>query len=153
MDPLAVAAILVALVAGSTVAGLLWRRSQGRVASASAPSLGIPGVERGAITLVQFSSPVCAYCGPARVLLGEIAGSRDFVRHIELDVVDHPELASRLGILQTPTTLIVDASGDVRSRIGGAPRRADLVASIDRLAAESGARSPDRTSADLESAA
>ena len=36
---------------------------------------------------------------------------------------DAPHVADRFGVLQTPTTLLVDADHRVRARIGGAPRR------------------------------
>jgi len=40
----------------------------------------------------------------------------------EVDLTLHPEVADRFGVLQTPTTLLVDGDHRVRARIGGAPR-------------------------------
>jgi thioredoxin-like negative regulator of GroEL len=55
-------------------------------------------------------------------VLGAAADDLDGVRHVEVDLTSRPDLAGRFGILQTPTTLVLDASGSVRLRIGGAAR-------------------------------
>jgi hypothetical protein len=44
-------------------------------------------------------------------------------------------LASKFHIMQTPTTFILDSSGTVRARIGGAPKPADIRAELDRILA------------------
>ena len=43
---------------------------------------------------------------------------------------DSPDLAHRFNVLQTPTTLLLDGSGVVRARIGGAPKPVELEASL-----------------------
>lgn len=87
------------------------------------------------LTLVQFSSAVCAPCrGTARVL-GQLAAARDGLGHVEVDVAERPDLAREHGILQTPTTLVVDRDGRIRARIAGSMRRDLLVAEIDRVLA------------------
>jgi hypothetical protein len=57
------------------------------------------------------------------------------VRHIEIDVADRPDLAAKFNVLQTPTTLILDARGAVRARIGGAVRRDVVEAELHRMLA------------------
>ncbi|KDA05810.1 thiol-disulfide isomerase [Microbacterium sp. CH12i] len=88
-------------------------------------------------TLVQFSTELCARCPQVRRLLSEIAESRGGVEHVEIDLTNRNDLASRYHVLQTPTTFLVDASGAVLSRWGGVPdRRAinEALASLKPLA-------------------
>lgn len=129
MDAGAVAIVLAALVAGATLLGVLHRAAQGRVRAVSArPAVTLDGVELGGrATLLQFSTAVCSPCRATARVLDELATRTVDVAHVELDVTHRPELASRFRVLQTPTTLILDRDGVVRSRIGGAVRR-DLVA-------------------------
>jgi hypothetical protein len=116
------------LVAFSCALGLLWRWRTGRARTPSearmpADILGLGDTTWGATaTLPQFSTPICAGCPPTRRLLGVIAAEHAGVRHTEIDLTVHPDLATRLHILQTPTTFVVDGAGSVRARIGGAPR-------------------------------
>ncbi len=139
MNPLLVPIALAALVALSTVAGLLWRAGQGRVRITEGGTAfrvsDIPGLRRFAsgATLLQFSTEVCAPCRSTRTLLEAIASERAGVDHVDLDVTHRPDLAARFRITQTPTTLILDARGTVLSRIGGAPRRDALAAELDRI--------------------
>lgn len=139
MSPIAVSLVLLGLVALATATGLLWRSAQGRVHRTDGRTVvraaDVPGLRRfprGA-TLLQFSTEVCAPCAPTRVVLGELAAQRVGVTHVDLDVTHRPDLANRFRVLQTPTTLILDRKGVVRARIGGAPRRTELAAELDRI--------------------
>ena len=126
-----VAATLIGLVAIATVLGLVWRASQGRVTTANGQ---IDGIELGGnATLLQLSSEVCAPCRATAKVLGGIR--ENGVHHVEVDIADRPDLASKFNILQTPTTLILDASGAVRARIGGAVRRDTVIAELERVLA------------------
>jgi thiol-disulfide isomerase/thioredoxin len=126
-----VAAALIGIVAVATVLGLLWRASQGRVTTATG---SIEGIELGGnATLLQLSSEVCAPCRATAKVLG---GIREIgVHHVEVDIAARPDLASRFNVLQTPTTLILDRSGAVRARIGGAVRRDTVIAELERVLA------------------
>ena len=53
--------------------------------------------------------------------------------HVDVDVTRRADIASRFNLLQSPTTFILDARGVVRARIGGAPRRAELAAELERI--------------------
>ncbi|MEJ1231244.1 MAG: hypothetical protein WDM88_12335 [Galbitalea sp.] len=52
-----------------------------------------------------------------------------------LDLTHRPDIAAQFNVLQTPTTLILDRSGVIRARIGGAPRQADVRAALDTILA------------------
>ncbi|GHD00243.1 thioredoxin family protein [Zhihengliuella salsuginis] len=122
MTDLAVATALAGLVVATTLLGLLWKSRQGRVSPAAGTrQLDLPGVALdGRTTFVQFSSPVCSACRSTARLLDELSTGHPGVGHVELDVTDHPELASRLNIMQTPTTLLVGGDGILRARFNGA---------------------------------
>jgi thiol-disulfide isomerase/thioredoxin len=84
-------------------------------------------------TLLQFSSAFCAPCRATRRVLGEIAELVPGVRHVEVDAEQHLELVRRLGVLRTPTTLVLDSRGREVSRAGGAPTRAAVLATLERV--------------------
>ena len=56
------------------------------------------------------------------------------VRHVEVDAEQHLDLVRRLGILRTPTTLVLDSARPTRSsRASGAPSRDAVLATLGRL--------------------
>jgi thiol-disulfide isomerase/thioredoxin len=81
-------------------------------------------------TLVQFSSAFCAPCRATRRVLGEVAGLVPGVTHLEIDAESNLDLVRELGILKTPTVLVLDADGRVVRRAAGLPRKADVVAAL-----------------------
>ncbi|MFH9979338.1 MULTISPECIES: TlpA family protein disulfide reductase [unclassified Streptomyces] len=81
-------------------------------------------------TLVQFSSAFCAPCRATRRILGEVAGLVPGVAHVEVDAEARLDLVRALGILRTPTVLVLDADGRVVRRAAGQPRKADVIAAL-----------------------
>lgn len=127
MDSPALLAIA-ALVLGATAIGLVIRARSGRVvvterSGAADARLAIPGAE---VTLLQLSSPVCSACAVMRRVSEELVAGEEGLARRELDVTEHPELASAHKVLSTPTTLLIDATGIVRGRVVGAAKPADL---------------------------
>ena len=139
-DPklLTVLALLVAAVA----AGSIWRISTGRAKRISsgeqidlvklgATKNGVPVTRFGKnTTFLQFSSETCATCKQTAKLFSELERTSDGVLHIEVDLTHRLELANKFGILQTPTTLVLDSRGIVKSRIGGAPKQSTIESEI-----------------------
>jgi len=139
MKPLEAIGLLFALLAATTVLGLVWRARQGRVARGTGDIVTPADVATTtafgpAATLLQFSTELCARCPGTRRLLGTMADSRPGVVHVDVDLTHRADLAKRYSILQTPTTLILDGAGRVRARVGGAPNRADISATLDEIA-------------------
>jgi thiol-disulfide isomerase/thioredoxin len=97
------------------------------------PTLGGPLGERA--TLVQFSSAFCAPCRATRVVLAKVADEVEGVAHYDLDAEAHLDLVRELGILRTPTTLVLDPSGRETARAGGVPRREQVLAAVGTAAA------------------
>lgn len=141
MNPISALSLVLALVVGATVLGLFWRSRQGHTAQVTP---GAPGALTPAdvgsrvafgqkATLVQFSTAHCARCPGTQMLLAGLARSRPGVAHLDVDLTHRRDLANRFGILQTPTTLILDGAGQVRARIGGVPSRAGILQQLDDL--------------------
>jgi len=131
---------VVVVLAATSAAGFALRKRQGRFRPGapvpatpsgdvlSAADLGAPLGARA--TLVQFSTEVCAYCGPTRELLTEVARERDGVSFVEIDAADRMDLTRRLRVLSTPTVLVLDALGGIASRASGPLRKAELLTAV-----------------------
>jgi thiol-disulfide isomerase/thioredoxin len=128
--------VCVAVLVLASAYGVLHRRRSGRVRvrgrdegkRLGAAELGQGLGERA--TLVQFSSAFCAPCRATRRVLAEVAGMVPGVTHIEIDAEAHLDLVRELGILKTPTVLVLDADGRVVRRATGQPRKADVIAAL-----------------------
>ena len=83
-------------------------------------------------TLVQFSTAFCQPCRAAKVVLASVAASAEGVHHIEIDAESHLDLVREVGIMRTPTTLILDAEGRITARATGVPRKDQVLAAIGR---------------------
>ncbi|GAA3630151.1 thioredoxin family protein [Streptomyces chitinivorans] len=81
-------------------------------------------------TLVQFSSAFCQPCRATRRILAEVAQMVEGVVHVEVDAEARLDLVRRLGIMRTPTVLVLDARGRIVRRASGQPRRADVIAAL-----------------------
>ncbi len=116
----------------------LVRRTGGPAAAGAAPleqpaadlvaALGEPLGERA--TLLQFSSAFCAPCRATRRVLADVAGLVDGVTHVEVDAEHHLEATRALGILRTPTTVVLDAAGTEITRATGAPTRDQVLSAL-----------------------
>lgn len=141
--------VLVAAVALAVGFGAFRALTDGRfrgtrpVAVVEAPPAGtwdevlsaVPDAELGErATLLQFSSAFCAPCRATRRTLSEVAEIVPGVVHLEVDAEHHLELVRRLGVLRTPTTLVLDAAGREVARAAGAPRKEQVFAALARCA-------------------
>lgn len=87
-------------------------------------------------TLLQFSTELCARCPGVHRTLSTFADDHQGVRHLDVDLTNRPDIAKHFHILQTPTTLVLDHEGVIRTRFGGAPSRDVLELELNRLIAE-----------------
>jgi thiol-disulfide isomerase/thioredoxin len=83
-------------------------------------------------TLLQFSSAFCAPCRATRRILEDVAATTPGVAHLDVDAEHHLDVVRRLGILRTPTTLILDADGRELGRASGTPTKANVLAVLGR---------------------
>jgi thiol-disulfide isomerase/thioredoxin len=124
-------ALLVA-VPVALVIGLVWRARQGAVRRSGSEvavsqfpeelrqQLPEPGAAR--VTLLQLSTTFCAPCRHTQILLDDYAKRTEGVRHVEVDLTDHPEWSTPLRVHTTPTTLVLDSAGEELFRVGGVPK-------------------------------
>ena len=81
-------------------------------------------------TLLQFSSAFCAPCRATRRVLADVAAIVPGVTHVEVDAEHHLELVRRVGVLRTPTTLVLDAAGREVTRASGALRKEQVLTAL-----------------------
>jgi thiol-disulfide isomerase/thioredoxin len=140
VQPNVAIAVTAGVVLLAAVVGLVWRATTGRVRTAVADQSfaagSLPGLDvlASGATLVQFSTEYCAQCPATRRLLSGVARERGGVAYLDVDLTRDPDLAKRLGIMQTPTVFILDGGGRLVGRVGGTPRRDELVGVLDTLA-------------------
>lgn len=84
-------------------------------------------------TLLQFSSAFCAPCRATKVVLADVATMVPGVVHIEVDAESHLDLVRQLDVTRTPTVLVLDSTGRIRTRATGAPRKADVIAALGQV--------------------
>jgi hypothetical protein len=124
------------VLAAASAFGLWQRRNGGRLKVRGRDAhrrLGVAelGADLGQrATLVQFSSAFCQPCRATRRTLAEIADMVDGVTHVEIDAEERLALVRELGILKTPTVLVLDAGGNIVTRASGQPRKADVIAAL-----------------------
>jgi len=126
--------LLLGLIALTALGGALWRARTGRakavtgeitvdLAELGATKFGQPVTRFGKkVTFLQFSSEFCTSCKQTARALADIEATDPAILHIEVDITNRMDLANKFNILQTPTTLVLDARGRVTSRIGGAAK-------------------------------
>ncbi|HEX3493034.1 MAG TPA: thioredoxin family protein [Streptosporangiaceae bacterium] len=90
--------------------------------------IGQPLGERA--TLLQFSSAFCAPCRATRRVLAEVADMTEGIAHVEIDAESHLDLVRELGILRTPTVLVLAADGRIVRRASGQPRKVDVIGAL-----------------------
>lgn len=138
--------LVLAVLALTATAGLVWRSRNGRFVAAravpdataadpvlTAADLGAPlGT---AATFLQLSSEACAPCRSTAAVLRALAAERSGVAHVEVRAEARLDLVRRFSVLRTPTVLVLDGSGAVRGRMSGATTRAQAVDALDRCPA------------------
>lgn len=87
-------------------------------------------------TLLQFSSAFCAPCRATRRVLTEVAEVVPGVTHVEIDAEQHLDLVRRVGVLRTPTTLVLDRRGLEVTRASGAPRKEQVLSTLQTVVSQ-----------------
>jgi thiol-disulfide isomerase/thioredoxin len=106
----------------------------GEDVTATPPVLAALDVELGErATLLQFSTAFCAPCRATRRILDEVTALVPGVNHVEIDAEHHLDAVRALGVLRTPTTLVLAADGHEITRAAGAPSKAQVLAALEPL--------------------
>ena len=136
MENLVIVGVVLLLATGY---GYWYRHRDGRVKARTVTEerLRLDQSEIGSLgeraTLLQFSSAFCTPCRATRVILSEVAAATPGVRYIDVDAEHELALVRKVGVLSTPTTLILDNKGFEIARAVGAPRKAQVLASLEAL--------------------
>ncbi|PZG11990.1 thioredoxin family protein [Nonomuraea aridisoli] len=125
--------VALATLALATTIGVIRLRRDGRVRDGdgdrlSAADLGSGLGERA--TLVQFSTAFCQPCRATRRVLADVSDLVPGVVHVEIDAESRLDLVRRLGIMRTPTVLVLDPAGAVVKKAAGQPRKADVLVAL-----------------------
>ena len=81
-------------------------------------------------TAVSTSSRRGAPVALVRIVLADVARIVAGVTHVEIDAESHLGLVRRLDVTRTPTVLLLDAHGLIRTRATGAPRRDEVLTAL-----------------------
>jgi thiol-disulfide isomerase/thioredoxin len=135
MDPLT---LLIILLVIASAYGFWYQRSRGKIKTVASNSQLITSAKIGAelgdkATLLQFSSAFCTPCRATRTLLSQVITDYPGINYIEVDAESNLELVRELNIKSTPTTLVLDANGAELSRAIGAPKRSDVINTINAI--------------------
>lgn len=138
MDLLSAVIILGALLAVTVGVGIFLRWRQNRPARFNPREVVDParfGAQRlgDSATLLQFSTEMCSRCPGVHRTLRQIADESEGVLHLDVDLTHRPDIAKHFHVLQTPTTLVLDRHGVVKSRFGGTPSRHVVQMELDRV--------------------
>jgi thiol-disulfide isomerase/thioredoxin len=125
--------VLLGAVALAAVLAVLHRLYDGRLRDRqSGDDLRelVPGTPGERATLLQFSSAFCAPCRATKRVLHDVAEVVPGVAHVEVDAESHLDLVRRLGIMKTPTTLVLDAHGREVKRAVGQPSKSAVLRAL-----------------------
>lgn len=138
--------LVIVVLAVATAFGIWYRANNGRMRTTDVHTAGVDehggeildeqmiGAALGSrATFVQFSSAFCQPCRATRRILEEVSGMVDGVVHVDIDAEANLALVRALDIRRTPTVLVLDASGCIRKRASGLPRKADVIAALGEL--------------------
>lgn len=128
-------ALVLLVVLLTTLAGWVWQRRDGRIATTLGsgldhrPTLGL-ALDHHGPQAVLFGTPTCAPCDTVKGLLREVASERDDFRWHYVDAADRLDLADQHAIRRVPTLLVLDHRGEIVARSSGVPERTALTAAL-----------------------
>ena len=126
------------ILALATAYGAWYQAKSGKIKGSKAKAPPLSALDIGSelgrrVTMLQFSSAFCTPCRATRALLSDITLELDGVKHIDIDAEANLELVRRLDIRTTPTTLLLDKYGIEVARAVGAPKRSEVLASLEAI--------------------
>jgi thioredoxin 1 len=79
-------------------------------------------VESGVPVIVDFWAPWCAPCRVMSPILEELAGERDDLRVVKVDIDANQGAAARYGVLAAPTLIVFKDGAPVLTLVGSRPK-------------------------------
>lgn len=80
-------------------------------------------LDSGEPVLVDFWAPWCGPCRVVHPILEEMAGERDDVRIVSLNIDDNQQTAARYDVLSIPTLILFKDGAEAKRIIGARPKR------------------------------
>jgi len=121
--------ITIAILSGLSFLSLAWQGYKTRLAKSIAPT---QVASNSTPTLLWFTAAYCAPCkfqqGPIMQTLAEKFGNTLHIRQI--DVGENPDLARQYKVMTLPTTVVLNASGEVAHINYGVASQAKLEAQL-----------------------
>jgi thioredoxin 1 len=72
--------------------------------------------------LVDFWAEWCGPCHAVAPILDQIAGEREDLRLVKVNIDEEPELASRFGIMSIPTMILFEGGEPKAAALGAQPK-------------------------------
>ena len=79
--------------------------------------------------LIDFFADWCGPCRRMLPIIEQLAEERDDIKVVKINVDEEPELATRFGIVSTPT-LVVMKDGKITNQVLGARRRHEILSML-----------------------
>jgi thioredoxin 1 len=79
-------------------------------------------VEAPGLTLIEFSAPWCPPCKALLPILEELSREEEAASIYQVNVDDHPELASEFGVMGMPTVFLFRAGEPLEKLVGFRPK-------------------------------
>lgn len=80
-------------------------------------------LDSGEPVLVDFWAPWCGPCRVVHPILEEMAGEREDVRIVSLNIDDNQQTAARYDVLSIPTLILFKDGAEAKRIIGARPKR------------------------------
>lgn len=123
-------AIVLAVVAVSLVASLVWRRREGRFSEAGGAfdrsDIGLSWREKPSAVVVEFGGEHCGSCRIVESRLAKLASEIPEVRIVSLDIESDRSLAERYDVRRVPTLFVTDPNLRIVWRASGVPSEGSI---------------------------
>jgi thioredoxin 1 len=80
-------------------------------------------LDAGEPVLVDFWAPWCGPCRVVHPILEEMAGERDDVRIVSLNIDDNQDTAAQFDVLSIPTLILFKDGAETKRIVGARPKR------------------------------
>lgn len=128
MDPFGIAVAASTLVL-SLIFAVFRRHHDGRFRTPprDITSDTLRSIAAGQLTFVQFSGEVCAQCKTNQRVFTQTLDGLTSVQFTDVPVDQHMELVRSLGIMRSPTVLLIEPSGEIIARAQGVVKKQTIL--------------------------